>query len=391
MKHIRFPRGVTPYLSITHLLAAISAPFQWCLDISEIQGFLLSCFVISTWFIEKLPIAPYVALVGLPQSGKTTTLRILNQLCRRSLLTSDITSASFYDACNWTTPTILIDETATAGDPRALFHLLRAGSTKGAVAIRKNKSFSAYGAKVVCWTQPPNDAALNSRCIFITLQETDRTNLLRVTDLRVQRHADHVRRMLQQYRFAHFNGLSLGRVPGDERLSSRSRDLYEALALPIADENIRRFLVYEFEVQQEFNREPLSPIQAAVLRSLDSYIHENPADPACANASLTQIVNLNLAAERELIRASPHEVGRVLTSVGLTDRKRTNAGYVLRLSLEMRKKIHELIRHYRVEVYCRVNRGLCELCAPRTNRQVCTNPPNRTEGSGPDLIETQKE
>lgn len=75
--------------------------------------------------------------------------------------------------------------------------------------------------------------------------------------------------MLQQYRLENYNRLNLARVPGDERLNSRSRDLYEALALPIADARIREVLVWQFQQQQNFNREPLSPVQAAVLRTLD--------------------------------------------------------------------------------------------------------------------------
>jgi hypothetical protein len=52
-------------------------------------------------------------------SAGQTTLRFLDLLCRRSLLTSDITSASFYATTNLVTPTLLIDEKATAGDQRA--------------------------------------------------------------------------------------------------------------------------------------------------------------------------------------------------------------------------------------------------------------------------------
>jgi hypothetical protein len=367
LKHIGFPRGAKSYKSTTYLLAALYAAFSGCLDMPHLTRVLISCFVLSTWLIEKLPIAPYVALVGLPRSGKTTALRLLSLLCRRSLLTSDITPASLYEVCNRTTPTILIDETATAGDRRALFHLLRVGSTKGSVAIRKNKAYNPYGPKVVCWTDLPDDAALNSRCIIIPLQETDRTNLLRPTDPKVLAHADDVRQMLQQYRFEKFNGLSLARVPGDERLNSRGRDLYEALALPIGDANIREFLAVQFQLQQNFNREPLSPTQIALLQALDSYIHENPAGANCANSNLTVAVNLNLENDRELFRVSPHQVGRDLTSLGLTDRKRTNSGWVLRLSRDTRDRIHGLIRRNGVEINSSVNRENCDFCMGRKN------------------------
>jgi hypothetical protein len=363
LAHVQFARGATPYVSTIRLLAAVSATICWCMDVSDFQGMLLSCFVVSTWLLERLPIAPYVAFVGLPRSGKTTALRVMSLLCRHSLFTSDISSAAFYETCNRVTPTILIDETATAGDQRALFHLLRTGSTKGPVAVRKNNVYNAYGPKVVCWTELPRDAALNSRCLIVPLQETDRTDLQRPTDRKILEHTDLVRQMLQQYRLQNLNCLSLAPVPGVDRLNSRSRDLYESLALPINDANIREFLAMQLEDQQNFNREPLSPVQSAVLRALDEHIHENAAAAIYSNKKLTQVVNLNLEATQELFRVSPHEVGRILTTFGLTDRARTNSGYVLHLTRDMRKKIHGLIRHYRVAIYHCPNRDQCEFCA----------------------------
>jgi hypothetical protein len=120
----------------------------------------------------------------------------------------------------------------------------------------------------------------------------------------------------QQYRLENYSRLSLARVPGAEQLNSRTRDLYEALALPIDDVNIRGFLAMQFQQQQNFNREPLSPIQAAVLQTLDLYIHACGADATCGNSNLTDAVNLRLKYDRERFHASPHQVGHVLTSFG---------------------------------------------------------------------------
>jgi hypothetical protein len=365
LKHLRFSRGAKSYESSPSLLAALITIISMCLDMPYHQIALLSCFIVSTWFIEKLPIAPYVALVGLPRSGKTTALRLLDLLCRRSLLTSDITSAGFYETCNRVTPTLLIDETATAGDRRALFHLLRVGSTKGSVAIRRNKAFNAYCPKVVCWTELPHDAALNSRCIIISSQETDQTDLRRVTDPQVQAHADDLRQMLQQYRFENFNRLTLPRVPGDEHLHSRIRDLYEALALPIGDPITRKALAGEFQLQQNINRESLSPIQVALLQGLDEYIHENSTDPTCANRDLTEAVNVKLEYSGETLRASPRQTGHALTLFGLTRRQRTNTGWVLLLTRDTRERIHRLIRRYAVEIGNSENRDGCDFCTGR--------------------------
>lgn len=388
---MRFSRGAKPYESANSLLVDLVAIITECLDLSTNQAILLACFILSTWFPEKLPIAPCVAFVGLPRSGETTALRLLDLLCRRSLLTSDVTSASFYEAFNRVTPTILIYETATAGDRRALFHLLRVGSTKGSVAIRKNKAYSAYGPKVVCWTELPSDAALNSRCIIIPLQETDRRNLLRPTDPRMLVRADYVRQMLQQYRFENFNQLSLARVPGDEFLNSRSRDLYEALALPIADPDTREFLAYQFQLQQNFNREPLPPVHLALLRALALYIHENLTDATWSNMALTGVVNLELKYDREYFHASPHQIGHVLTSFGLTERKRTNLGWVLLLSRDTRERIHKLIRRYGVEIDDSVNREGCDFCMGRKYPPAGASEPGPGSQTSPLADERQVE
>jgi hypothetical protein len=120
IKHMRLPRGVRACESERSLLIAICALLSQCLDLDVGQPDLLAFFVLSTWFIEQLPVAPYVALVGLSQSGKTMALYILSLLCRHALFTADITSTAFYRIYDRLTPTVLIDETGTAGEKRGL-------------------------------------------------------------------------------------------------------------------------------------------------------------------------------------------------------------------------------------------------------------------------------
>jgi hypothetical protein len=125
IRHVRFPESIGDYGSVSNLLKEIDLLLSRCLDVKALHRFLLTCFVLCTCVVDRLPLAPYIALVGLPQSGKSTALRVLQLLCRRGLLTSDISSAAFYRACDRLMPTVFIDETATAGQQRTLFHLLR--------------------------------------------------------------------------------------------------------------------------------------------------------------------------------------------------------------------------------------------------------------------------
>ena len=219
-KHVRLPQGAEPYAGLQDLIGAVGSFFYFCLDVEPVSMLLMVAHVFSSWFLEKLPFAPYLALVGPPGSGKTTALRILSLLCRRSLPTSDITSAAFYDVCHRMHPTILIDETRTAGHPRTLLHLLRSSSSRGFVALRKDKAQMAYGPKVLAWLELPNDAALNSRCIIIPMHKTARADLKGPDDPNVLRFAAQVRMRLLQFRFEHYHTLSLPKIPAEIKLSS---------------------------------------------------------------------------------------------------------------------------------------------------------------------------
>ena len=366
-KYVSLPRGVQPCTSPQVLLGGVFSLILACVDTNLLDACLIAAFVMSTWFVERLSVAPYLALVGLPRSGKTTLLQVLNLVCRRALLTADITSAAFYEVYEKLSPTLLVDETLTAGNRRELFHLLKTGTTRGSVTLRKGHSLEAFGPKVISCTELPNDAALNSRCVIVSMQETNRTNLVKPTDKKILDSADRLRNALLQYRFENYHSLRLPKVEGDERLYSRTRDLYQALALPLGNNmDLCECLVRLFETQQEVNREPLSPTSAAVLRFLYEWIHVNLNEGKFAQKDLTVGVNFNLERLQETFRLNAHAVGRALTSLGFTNRKRTNAGFILWLDKGTRARIHNLANAYAIDQESQFQENGfgngCELC-----------------------------
>ena len=349
-RHVRLAGQLNDCGTVSNLLNNIDLFISRCLDINARDRFMMTCFVLCTWVVDRLPLAPYVALVGLPQSGKTTAMKVLQLLCRRGLLTSDISSAAFFRACDRLMPTLFIDETATAGQQRALFHLLRSGNTPDFIVLRDTQSYRTYCPKVVSWIELPNDSALNSRCLIIPMQETSRTDLLRTTDPEIVAAAEELQGQLLMYRFRKYSTLQLPQIPGSENLRSRNRDLYEAMALPIADdpESCARLLECMGQ-QHEFQRQPLAPNQTAVLETLFEQIHVHPDQGTFAIRDLANAVNLNLKRMGECFRLNPRGVGAVLTTFGFLNRDRTNSGWVVWLDRGARKRIHELISLYGVD------------------------------------------
>ena len=194
----------------------------------------LAAWVLSTWLVDKLPVAPYLSLVGPPGSGKTTALRILNLVCRRSLATADITSAAFYDVGEKVSTTLLIDEAATLPNRQQIFHMMRAGNTPGFVTLRKQNSYRSFGARVFSWTELPDDAALNSRCLILPMKCCSRQDLLSPSDPRIMSLAQGLQRRLLHFRLSNYCNAAIPKVVG--LLQPRTRDLALCLADPFGEE-----------------------------------------------------------------------------------------------------------------------------------------------------------
>jgi hypothetical protein len=388
-RHVRLPSSYAPTASSTRtLLNELDKFLRRCLDLDARYRFLLSCFVLSTWMVDRLPVAPYIALVGLPRSGKSTALRALYLLCRRSLITSDITSAAFYRLCDRWIPTLCIDEAATAGQQRTLFHLLRSGTTRDAVAFRERQSYRTFGAKVMVWNQMPDDEALKSRCIVIPMQETSRADLERTTNGDIVEAANYISAQLATIRAVNYRNLHLPQIAGAERLRSRDRDLYEALALAIGtDPNACAHLLECLDYQRDLNREPLPARELAVLEGSFKVIHAEPDQQTYSLRQLKDESNNWLAYSGERFKINEKAVSSALKTFGFVKRRRTEMGWVVIVDRAARKRLHELLLLHGVsslsECLPREKAGEpCEFCRTLEKELASTIPVRNSATAG---------
>jgi hypothetical protein len=264
-------------------------------------------------------------------------------------------------------PTMLIDETGTTGNNRTLRHILRSGTTRDVLAVRNDRSFHSFGAKVVSWLEPPDDPALNSRCILIPMFETKSTSLVRTDDPKVQQLAMHLQAQLLRFRLENFKTVRPAPVPGDEALRPRTRDLLWALTAAHARHAQRSQRVLQFFQSGEgLPSEPLSREQNAVLRMLFHVVHLREKFDCVTISNLTDAVNSFLSAAHENLRLQPRKVGAVLTSLGFTNRTRTNSGWTISISRQDAEKLHQLAACYGLDGFrdrlLSISPNDCTLC-----------------------------
>lgn len=349
LPRILLPRRVQPYRSVRDLLCGLENFLSRCVVLPEFYCPLLANFVLSTWVTDRFPIAPYVMVVGPPESGKTTLLKALSLVCRRALLTADITSAAFLEACNQLSPTLLMDEAGTYGRATYLRHLLRVGTTPDLVALRKGHTYHAFGAKVISFLEIPDDPALKSRCILVPMSQTNATNLVKPTDPAIKEWAERLRARLLQFRLERYREIQPMEVSGSEDLGPRRRDLLSCLAAPSADHPLEQeFLLTFFRYQEETLREALPPPQNAVLGALFYAVHAVPGfgeDQEIMVGDVSRLTNQLLGASDVRYQVTPRGTGSALTSLGMR-RRRTSQGWRVFILKEEVIRIHQLVRKH---------------------------------------------
>jgi hypothetical protein len=349
---IRMPRQAEPYESLQQLISAISTLILRCVALSETDARLLAHFVLSTWLTDRLPVAPYLALVGPPQSGKTTLLRVLHLLCRRSLSAADATAITLLHLCHKLHPTLLIDETSTTDGPATLRRLLRVGNTPGSMVLRHKQAWNVFGAKVVCWRELPDDAALNSRCIILPMQGVNDPALRLPDDPEIVSAAAALQSQLLYYRLANYDKVNARTFELHESLPPRKRELYFALATPcVADKDSKHFLLNYFRDRHShaYSDDSLSAAEYSVLFALFHVAHlpEHRGHPL--TKEIAARANRHLNEEREHLQLQIRRVGAILTSFGFAQRRRTKKGWALPLEGDDQRRLHKIGERYGID------------------------------------------
>lgn len=153
----------------------------------------VALWIVFTWCIEKVGVAPILAICSPEkQCGKTTVLSLIQRLVYRPLTASNITSASLFRAIEENRPTLLIDEADTfIKENLELRGILNSGHTPSTAFVLRTvgkehdlRRFSTWGAKAIALNGKLPET-LHDRSIVIELRrrlKEEKLEKLRHTD-----------------------------------------------------------------------------------------------------------------------------------------------------------------------------------------------------------------
>ena len=338
---LRLPKSLGTSETPRALLSEIDDVLSTYLDLREPDRKLVGYFALCTCLNDLLQVAPYLWILGPLACGKSTLLRLLTAICRRSLIAGDVSSAALYTLSTSLRPTLLLDEFEMSGDARSrsLEHLLRNGSSQGQTVFRGSRGYDVFGLKAIASRRGTGDAALASRGLIVTMQPTNK--ILPALDPKVLAEiADRLQPKLLTFRLENYARVKPVTL-ASSCLSPRMRDIACALALPLlGDADLELDLleiVKPHDAQAKLDRH--SEPEWMVLTALFQRVHVHGADMLTVK-ELTSLVEFALANVGESYHLKPRKVGDILRSLGFSTQKLGSQGRGFRISKELIRSVH---------------------------------------------------
>ena len=168
---------------LRNLLQDVAAFVADYVVLGEHERVAMTLHIAHTWAIDAAEITPYLHVTSAEKaSGKTRTLEVLEALCRKPVLTSNISVAALFRIVAAEQPTLLIDEVdgifyEKGGDKDELKSMLNVAFKRGTASIRMGgnnrdevQRFDAFCPKVLAGLREIPDTVA-SRCIRIELKK----------------------------------------------------------------------------------------------------------------------------------------------------------------------------------------------------------------------------
>lgn len=312
------------------------------LDLIEERHYhILTAWALHTWKIEQLQETGYLLFRGNKGSGKTRAMRTLQHITMGAMDASLISTPAIYRLLRIAPCTFYLDEFDKYSKEKAeaLIGVLNSGYERGGQVLLcdqhdKNtvKGYPTFGAKAIGMIGGV-DGAFLSRCIFITMIRN-----IRAVNFRIDTHrAGLIKSKMEQWRIETYNDP----IEDTEELfkangikNYRLIQILNSLASVVPKDKRIHILKYAEEEQNQIDEDEGTEIFIQLYHGVEIQLKQTPGF-----ILVSQITDLYNSNKKEYEQLSPHKIGALLTTMGLTKKKRTKIGMGRIVSPHIQKRL----------------------------------------------------
>jgi hypothetical protein len=334
LKAIQFPSTAREYGDARELFGTIAGLIRQATGLDEAAAMVGALWVRSSWFADFSSNPPLLHLTG-PEKPVVRLLRILQSLCRKSLMVSELTRfLPFY-----LQPTLIAYAPILSTKHQAWW---RASNHVGVFVPESGGKFRnlACAKAVYAGDQEDSPDAWGPNALRVNLSQIQ--PLPDWSESEEKQLAALYQPRLLMFRLQNFPRVqqAMSAPRGTAVNSELARNLLASG--PDAPEIVNAVTPWLVAYEDELSARRSTDANAILIEGLWTPSHESPQMPV---SDLTKRVNATLRSRRERDFYSEKEVGWKLRQLRIP-RSRNGRGMVVRFSSEVRRRVHALARQF---------------------------------------------
>lgn len=337
---IRFPTRSSKFGTTRGLFEKTVECFDRHFNFAANHTALLAHFVFSSWFSDRLEIAPPLLISGRAHAEALEFLLLLRSLCRRPLLAAGISSAGFRSLPIQLRPTLLIHSPVST---IALQQLIHASSRPDLVVT--GALLDLYCPKVI-YSQEGFGSDFMEGILRLVITpgtlKSRRTETQSGVSLAEEFQAEFLAYRLTNYAKVRASDFAAPELPYP------ASALAGALGACVVDDaELAAGVIALLEQQRaDLRAERCTDPECAILEALLALLHEGKSKEIYVQ-DIAIATNTILRTRGGITQFSPVEVGHKLKNMGLT-RHRKESGMCLLLNDDTGRRVHTLGQRYDV-------------------------------------------
>lgn len=312
---VLLPDGVEDYGTTVDLVNAIKNHIHTYADIPPVFLEMSAWYIIMSWIYDKLSTLSYLRFTGDTGTGKSRCLDTVGRICYKPMLMSGaVTPAPIYRIIRRWRGTMVLDEAdfSDTSEKAEVVTVLNCGFERGRPIIRCNKNdpndleiLPCFCPKIMATRFRFSDAALESRCLTHTTEETDRDDIPALLGETYFERERVLRRKLLKWRLDHFHAvdpkaiddIDLGKI--EPRLKQTS--LPFALAFKDLPDVMEHFKQMLKDRSADVMQERADSESGKIIMGIFKVALEQGRDSVYADAVSTYLIDKGMAITRDTV------------------------------------------------------------------------------------------